>query len=143
MYIHANPNPNGSYVEDCVIRAIAIATGRTWDKVFFELCLQAYIAKNMPSVNKVWGSYLASIGFSRFLLPNTCPDCYTIRDFCRDNQIGAILSLNNVNVPKDFNGTPQQLAQYLMNSGQMPQEQFQQFAQTANQIQSMGLFPKL
>lgn len=59
------------------------------------------------------------------------------------NPIGAILSLNNVNVPKDFNGTPQQLAQYLMNSGQMPQEQFQQFAQTANQIQSMGLFPKL
>lgn len=63
MYIHANPNPNGMYVEDCVIRAIAIATNRSWDDIFIHICLQAYIMKNMPSVNKVWGTYLSSIGF--------------------------------------------------------------------------------
>lgn len=27
MYIHTNPNPNGVYVEDCVVRAISIVTG--------------------------------------------------------------------------------------------------------------------
>ena len=47
--------------------------------------------KNMPSVNKVWGNYLTSIGFSRYILPDTCPDCYTIRDFCQDNQNGTFI----------------------------------------------------
>lgn len=53
LYIHANPNPIGKYVDDCVIRAIAIATNRTWDDVYAHVCLQGYIMKNMPSVNKV------------------------------------------------------------------------------------------
>lgn len=91
MYIKVNPNPNGMYVEDCVVRAIAIATNRSWDDVFVHLCMQAFIMKNMPSVNKVWGNYLSSIGFERYLLPNTCPDCYTIRDFCHDNPIGIFI----------------------------------------------------
>ena len=91
MYIHANPNPNGMYVEDCVIRAIAIAINRSWDYVFVNLCLQAYIMKNMPSVNKVWGTYLNSIGFSSFPVLDRCPDCYTIRDFCRDYSLGTYI----------------------------------------------------
>lgn len=91
MYIHANPNPNGMYVEDCVIRAIAIATNRSWDDVFVHLCLQAFIMKNMPSVNKVWGTYLRSIGFVEERLPTTCPDCYTVRDFALENQNGIYI----------------------------------------------------
>ena len=91
MYIHANPNPNGQYVEDCVVRAIAIATNRSWDDIFVHICLQAYIMKNMPSVNKVWGNYLTMIGFSKFPVLDRCPDCYTIRDFCLDNPIGTFI----------------------------------------------------
>lgn len=91
MYIHANPNPNGAYVEDCVIRAIAIATNRSWDETAIYLFLQAFIMKNMPSVNKVWGALLTSIGFRQHALPNTCPDCYTIRDFCIDNPDGIFI----------------------------------------------------
>lgn len=91
MYIHANPNPNGAYVEDCVIRAIAIATNRSWDETAIYLFLQAFIMKNMPSVNKVWGALLTSIGFRQYALPNTCPDCYTIRDFCIDNPDGIFI----------------------------------------------------
>ena len=91
MFIKTNPNPNGMYVEDCVIRAIAIATNRSWDDIFVHLCLQAFIMKNMPSVNKVWGNYLSSIGFERYSLPITCPDCYTIRDFCNDNPVGIFI----------------------------------------------------
>jgi hypothetical protein len=91
MYVHANPNPNGAYVEDCVIRAIAIATNRSWDETAIYLFLQAFIMKNMPSVNKVWGALLTSIGFRQYALPNTCPDCYTIRDFCIDNPDGIFI----------------------------------------------------
>ena len=44
--------------------------------------------KNMPSVNKVWGTYLSSIGFYNEQLPNNCPDCYTVKDYCEDNPYG-------------------------------------------------------
>lgn len=91
MYIPTNPNPNGAYVEDCVIRAIAIATGRSWDDVYIHVCLQGYLMKNMPSVNRVWGNYLTSSGFVRHAIPNTCPDCYTVRDFCNDNPKGVYI----------------------------------------------------
>lgn len=91
MFIPTNPNPNGAYVEDCVIRAISIATGRSWDDVYIHVCLQGYLMKNMPSVNRVWGNYLASSGFVRYTLPNTCPDCYTVRDFCNDNREGIYI----------------------------------------------------
>lgn len=104
MFIKSNPNPNGMYVEDCVIRAIAIATNRSWDDVFVHLCLQAFIMKNMPSVNKVWGNYLSSIGFERYSLPNTCPDCYTIRDFCYDNPNGIFILATGSHVVAVING---------------------------------------
>lgn len=91
MFIPTNPNPNGAYVEDCVIRAISIATGRSWDDVYIHVCLQGYLMKNMPSVNRVWGNYLTSSGFVRYALPNTCPDCYTVRDFCNDHREGIYI----------------------------------------------------
>lgn len=91
MYVFYNPNPNGAYVEDCVVRAIAKVTNRSWDDVYAHLCLQGYLMKNMPSVNKVWGTYLSSIGFSRYHLPTVCPDCYTVRDFVKDNPIGTFI----------------------------------------------------
>ena len=91
MYIHTNPNPNGVYVEDCVVRAISIVTGRSWDDIYLNLCLQGYIMKNMPSVNNVWGTYLKSIGFRSCPLPTNCPDCYTIRHFCEQNQNGIFI----------------------------------------------------
>lgn len=91
MFRKINPNPNGMYVEDCVIRAISIATNRSWDDIYVHICLQGYIMKNMPSVNNVWGTYLSSIGFVKHRLPDTCPDCYTIRDFCHDNPMGTYI----------------------------------------------------
>lgn len=91
MYIHVNPNPNGVYVEDCVVRAICIATDRTWDDVYLNICMQGFLMKNMPSVNNVWGTYLKSIGFVPYALPTNCPDCYTVRDFCAQNRSGIYI----------------------------------------------------
>lgn len=91
MFVHLNLNPNGISGDDCTVRAISIATDRSWDEIYFHLCLEGYLMKNMPSVNAVWGTYLRSIGFVPYPLPRHCPNCYTVRDFCRENQYGTFL----------------------------------------------------
>lgn len=91
MYVNDNPNPLGNKVGDCVIRAISIATGMEWQKVYVELAIQGFLLGDMPSSNYVWGSYLQSLGFERKVIPDTCPDCYTVREFCEDNPDGVYL----------------------------------------------------
>lgn len=91
MYISYNPNPQANYVGDCVIRAIAKVTNQDWDTTYLDVCIQGFIVKDMPSANHVWGAYLKSQGFRQYLLPNTCPDCYTVQDFCRDYPKGTYL----------------------------------------------------
>jgi len=53
-----NPNPYGSKVGDCVIRAICAATGQAWNTTYTGVTLQGYALKDMPSSNYVWGEYL-------------------------------------------------------------------------------------
>ena len=81
MWIYANPNPERKDVPDCVIRAISIALDKTWDEVFIELSVTAYNCHSILSDNHVWGRYLYQLGFIPFLLPESCPECLTIRDF--------------------------------------------------------------
>ena len=52
------------------------------------------------------------------------------------NPIGAIMSMKGVNVPQNFNGTPEDLAKYLLNTNQMSQADFQRFSGLADQMQS-------
>ena len=90
-YQYYNPNPAGKLVGDCVIRAIVKATGQTWEKVFDDLCNKGYMLRDMPSSNHVWASYLKDIGFHRYIIPDTCPDCYTVRDFSIDHPYGVYI----------------------------------------------------
>lgn len=91
MYIPYNPNPQANYVGDCVIRAIAKVTNQDWETTFLDICIQGFAMGDMPSANHVWGSYLKHKGFKQYLLPDTCPDCYTVQDFCRDHPQGTYL----------------------------------------------------
>ena len=91
MFVFTNPNPSGSYVGDCVIRAIAITTNKSWYEVFVELCLQALIMYDMPSSNRVWNEYLKSEGYTRHIVPSDCPTCYTVRDFCSEHFKGRYI----------------------------------------------------
>ena len=91
MFIYYNPNPLNLHVGDCVIRAISKVTNQDWEKTYLDVVLQGYMMKDMPSANYVWGAYLMSRGFKRYIIPNTCPDCYTVRDFCADYPHGAYL----------------------------------------------------
>lgn len=91
MYVPYNPNPQGSDVGDCVIRAISKLLGYDWERTYIELAVFGFMVGDMPSANHVWGDYLRGKGFVRDVIPNTCPDCYTVRDFCIDNPYGAFL----------------------------------------------------
>lgn len=82
MWIKCNPNPLGKTTGDCVVRAIAIATGRSWRETYDGLCEMGAIECEMPSSNSVWGLELKRLGAEQFLLPESCPDCITVRAFC-------------------------------------------------------------
>lgn len=81
----------------------------------------------MNSIRSIFGS--ANPG----AIPNI-PDFMQKFQAFSKNPIGSILSMKNINVPQNFSGTPEDLAKYLLSSGQMSQEQFSRFAQMANQI---------
>lgn len=98
MYIHKNNNPMGQYVGDCVIRAISEVLDMTWEKVYLGLAIKGFLMHDMPSSNNVWGSYLRDRGFKREVLPNNCPDCYTVRDFTNDTPHGRFILATGTHV---------------------------------------------
>lgn len=89
MYVSFNPNPKQKRVGDCVVRAICKVTNQDWNSVYTELCLQGLQMSDMPSSNSVWSAYLRSKGFVLVPLPNTCPDCYTVGEFCQEHPEGT------------------------------------------------------
>ncbi len=86
-----NINPTGKLVEDCTVRAISVATNETWEYTYIMLCLQGLIMHDMPHSNAVWDAYLRSLGWKRSVIPNSCPDCYTVKDFTIDNPHGRYI----------------------------------------------------
>lgn len=91
MYIYYNPNPLAKYVGDCVVRALTKVLDKDWDYVYDRIYEEGRILKDMPSSNSVWGAYLKSKGFSRHIIPNSCPNCYSVTDFCKDNPKGTFV----------------------------------------------------
>lgn len=89
MFIYTNPNPTNKRTGDCAIRAIAIATSTTWESAYIALCKEGLSMADLPNSNAVWGAYLKKLGFKREVIPNTCPDCYTVEDFCEDHPEGT------------------------------------------------------
>ena len=87
-FSYFNPNPAGRQVGDCTVQS--------WDETYMGLCLQGLIMGDMPSANSVWGAYLRQHGFARNVIPNTCPDCYTVAEFAADHPRGVyVLALSS------------------------------------------------
>lgn len=103
-YIYFNPNPLGKRVGDCVIRAIAKLTRQDWATVYIGITTTGYELCDMPSSNAVWAAYLNRLGYRRFVIPDTCPQCYTVRDFCIDNPKGNFLVATGSHVVAVSNG---------------------------------------
>lgn len=97
-YVPYNANPERNLVGDCVIRAVSKVTGQDWEKTYIDIALQGFMMRDMPSSNNVWDAYLYTKGFNRRIIPNTCPDCYTVKDFCNDNPRGTFLLATGTHV---------------------------------------------
>ena len=83
MWRRINANPGKRRVGDCVVRAIAVATGKSGLEGYDELHKVGRSLYDMPSANETWGLYLYLLGFDPFLLPESCPQCVTVKEFCR------------------------------------------------------------
>jgi hypothetical protein len=90
-YVYYNPNPDNKSVGDCTVRALTILFNDTWDNVYADLTMQGSFLHDMPSANAVWGEYLKLNGFTKHTIPDTCPSCYTIRQFAYEHPYGTYL----------------------------------------------------
>ena len=90
-FIYFNPNPSGKRVGDCVIRGISFLTEQDWGKTYIKIVMQGFAMFDMPSSNAVWAEYLRKCGYKKFVIPDTCPECYTVKNFCEDNPSGKYL----------------------------------------------------
>lgn len=88
MYIHFVNNPCKKSTGDCAVRAISVALDIDWYEAFDLLTEEARSMCDMPSADSVWGTVLRNHGFTRYILPNSCPDCYSAEDFCQDHPVG-------------------------------------------------------
>lgn len=99
MYIHYNPNPAGKDVGDCVIRALCkVLDIDDWRSVYLKICIKGYEFYDMPSSNSIWELVLFDYGFKAAVLPNTCPRCYTLKQFCKDYPVGRYLVATGTHV---------------------------------------------
>ena len=90
-YIEANTNPEGKIVDDCVVRALSIALDTDWETVYAKLSVLGLMYHDIMTANYIWAKMLEENGFQKFIVPDTCPNCYTIKQFAKDNPTGIFV----------------------------------------------------
>lgn len=88
-YIQRNINPCLRSVGDCAVRALAVATNKSWEETYAELCMLGFQMCDMPNSNEVISAFMRKNGFQKRLIPNYLPDRYSIQDFTNDNPYGV------------------------------------------------------
>lgn len=100
-----NPNPYLTNAGDCVVRMLCKITNQPWEVCYDELANKGKSIGEMPSSNLVWMSLLKDLGFTKYVIPDTCPDCYTIKDFCYDHPVGTFVVATGSHVVAIEDGT--------------------------------------
>lgn len=93
MYIYANPNPVGKVTDDCTVRTMSIILSMPWEQAYMELCSKGLMLYDMPNRDVTLFSYLRGKGFKKHTLPDICPSCYSIKDFCKEYPKGEFVVL--------------------------------------------------
>lgn len=91
MWVYYQPNPCGRSVKDCAVRAITLALNVDWDTAYDILATNGRKMCDMPDSDSVWGAVLRMHGFRKEIVPNTCPTCYTVKQFAYDNPEGIFI----------------------------------------------------
>ena len=91
MYRYLNLNPTGRRTDDCVIRALAKSFGVDWVTMYKNIADEGLRKHDIMQANHVWIGWLERHGYRMFPIPNTCPDCYTVKDFCREHKTGSYI----------------------------------------------------
>lgn len=89
MWKYYNPNPVARSGNDCSVRAISKALGLTWEQAFVRIALNGFLMGDVMATDSTWGSLLRQHGYHKYIIPNTCPDCYTAEAFCEDHPDGT------------------------------------------------------
>lgn len=80
-----NANPKDRRTGDCVFRAIALSTGKTWDEVLDDLTVYAHKYKVAPNDTAAYDKYLKDLGYTKMAQPRKKDNTkYTGEEFCRD-----------------------------------------------------------
>ena len=104
MFVYYNANPAGRLVGDCVIRALTVVFNDSWRRIYADLTMMGYFSYDMPNANAVMAEYLLLNGFSYRDIPDTCPECYSIRDFAADHPFGTYVVCTGSHVVAVING---------------------------------------
>lgn len=91
MFVRFNANPVNKNTGDCTVRAISTLMNQSWRDTHADLSMTSFYLNVMPSANEAWGEYLILNGYRRYAIPDTCPACYTIKEFCMDHPKGRFL----------------------------------------------------
>lgn len=89
MWVEYNPNPELRHVGDCAVRAISAALGVDWERAYAILCAKGFSMRDLPNADSVWGAVLKQRGFKKEIVPDTCSDCYTAKDFANEHPHGV------------------------------------------------------
>lgn len=104
MWVEYLNNPVGRKVGDCAVRAISKALNMGWEAAYIALTINGLQIGDMPSSDAVSGALLRQHGFYRKALPDKCPDCYTVADFCDDHPHGVFVLYCGGHVVTAING---------------------------------------
>lgn len=105
-YVFYNPNPvrpEGG-AGDCAVRAISKALGITWEEAYSLLTANGFLMGEIMNSNVVIGSVLRQKGFKRRSIPDECPECFTVRDFCDAYPSGTFVVFSQDHVATIIDG---------------------------------------
>lgn len=105
-FIQFNINPKNKITKDCVIRAIATATNKTWESVYRELAELGIKKGLMINDRNNWKAYLKNLGYEKQNMPRREDRTrYTLEEFCdelaKPNVIYIVKVANHITVVKN------------------------------------------